>query len=264
MKYCEYLPSSELANFIKMFWTLEGETTYQHYSLADVCPELLFHYDGKFDEVFQNNKIEKTFTSGIHAQTSKPRKFTIDKPFGIFGISFYPHALPFLFNISAHELTDEMPDLKTLLGNEGNELEEKIFSAESHNERIQIIGNFIYKKLVKNFDTELPVFHCIRTIIGNKETKKVSELSDSCFLSERQFERQFQKYAGLTPKLFSRIVRFLSATNMYGGSVRSLTEIAYECGYYDQAHFIHDFKKFSGLHPKHFYSGKSGATDWRN
>lgn len=129
MKYLEYKPSAKYADFIKAFWVLEGDATYQHYSLADVCPELLFHYNGCFDEILQNNNIEKTFTSGIHGQTFKPRKFSIDKAFGIFGVSFYPHALPLIFGLPANELTNEMPDLKTILQQQGEELEERIFSA---------------------------------------------------------------------------------------------------------------------------------------
>ncbi len=122
MKYKEFNPSDVYKDFIKTFWVLEGEATYEHYSLADVCTELLFHYKGHFDEILKNNRVEKTFTSGIHAQTFKPRKFSINKAFGIFGVSFYPYTLPLLFNLPAIELTNEMPDLKTLLQQEGREL----------------------------------------------------------------------------------------------------------------------------------------------
>lgn len=264
MKYREFRPSIKLEGFIKAFWSLEGEAAYSHYSLADACPELLFHYKEVFDEVFENNKIKKTFSSGVHGQTSSPRRFTIDKPFGIFGISFYPHALPFLFDMPSSELTDEMPDLKEILGAEANELEEKIFSADNHEQRINIIEAFVQQKLAKKFQQELPVFYCIRSVIKNKGRFTVKQLASQCFLSERQLERQFQQYAGLTPKMFSRIVRFLSAANHFGKPIKSLTDLALEFGYYDQSHFIHDFKKFSGLHPRHYFSGSTGATDWRD
>lgn len=92
----------------------------------------------------------------------------------------------------------------------------------------------------------------------------VKQLSAACFLSERQFQRQFKEYAGMGPKLFSRIVRFLFAANFYGETSKSLTDIALDAGYYDQSHFIHDFKKFSNLQPHDFFSGATGATDWRD
>ncbi len=69
MKYREFRPSVKYEGFIKAFWSLEGGAAYSHYSLADACPELLFHYKGIFDEVFANNRTDKTFSSGV---TVKP------------------------------------------------------------------------------------------------------------------------------------------------------------------------------------------------
>ncbi|TXJ23716.1 MAG: AraC family transcriptional regulator [Chitinophagaceae bacterium] len=84
------------------------------------------------------------------------------------------------------------------------------------------------------------------------------------YLSTRQFERNFKEFAGFSPKLYSRIIRFQSAIEQYGQTGKSLTEIAYDCGYYDQSHFIHDFKEFSGLHPRHYFGGKAEGTSWKD
>lgn len=124
---------------------LKSEQPYTHYSIADVCPELIFHYNRQFDEIFDNGKIEK-FTSGIHGQTNSTRKFHIDKSFGIFGVYLFPHAIPFLFRIAATELTNQMPNLNELLGLEGSELEEKIMLVKTHGQRIKILFSLYYKR----------------------------------------------------------------------------------------------------------------------
>ncbi|MBO9660186.1 MAG: helix-turn-helix domain-containing protein [Chitinophagaceae bacterium] len=49
----------------------------------------------------------------------------------------------------------------------------------------------------------------------------------------------------------------------FGNEYRTLTEIAYQCGYYDQSHFIHDFKEFSGYHPRHYFKGDTEGTRWK-
>ncbi len=108
------------------------------------------------------------------------------------------------------------------------------------------------------------MFDCIQNIILNKGTIQVNAMAKKYYLSERQFERQFQEFSGFNPKKFSRIVRFQSAMSQYGNMVKSLTDIALDCGYYDQSHFIHDFKEFSGHHPKKYFSGNSEATKWRD
>lgn len=93
---------------------------------------------------------------------------------------------------------------------------------------------------------------------------KVEALAKQVFQSTRQFERTFKQFAGFNPKLFSRIIRFQTALGEYHNKDKSLTEIAYECGYYDQSHFIQDFKEFSGHNPKEYFSGKTEATEWRD
>jgi methylphosphotriester-DNA--protein-cysteine methyltransferase len=74
----------------------------------------------------------------------------------------------------------------------------------------------------------------------------------------------FKHFSGFSPKLFSRIIRFQSALNHYGKKEKKLTEIAYDAGYYDQSHFIQDFKEFSGHSPKEYFSGKTETTQWRD
>lgn len=258
------IPAKRFANFIKSFWVLENDQPYTHYSMADVCPELLFHFKGQFNELFDNGKTEKSFTAGIHGQTHSTRKFHIDKAFGIFGVCLYPQAMPLLFGLPATEFTNQMPDLNTLLRQEGNELEDKIANVPNNEQRIKLIEDFIERRFSRYHKEQLPAFQAIQTIIQNKGLIKVKQLANDYFVSERQFERQFRKFSGFSPKLFSRIVRFQSALRQYGNNEKSLTEIALESGYYDQSHFIHDFKEFSGYHPKQYFSGNSGATAWRD
>lgn len=264
MNYQTYPPSEKTNDLVRYYWALESDEPYTHYSLADVCPELLFHYSGQFDEIYDHGQSEKSFTAGVHGQTHSTRKFHINKSFGIFGVYLFPHAITQIFGIPANEISNEMPDLHSLMGSEANELECMIANARTHHHRRVIIEDFIAKKRSSIPQEKLPVFQCIQTIIKNKRQTKTKELATNYFLSERQFERQFLKYSGFTPKKFSRIVRFQSAMAHYGKKEKSLTQIALESGYFDQSHFIHDFKEFSGHLPKDYFSGNSKATVWRD
>ena len=264
MNYYTIQPAVQLADYVRFFWVLESDHAYTHCSMADVCPEMLFHYNGRFNELLQNGKKEKSFTAGINGQTHTPRKFHIDKGFGIFGVYFYPHTIPLLLGIPATELSNQTPELTILLRSEGNQLEEQMAEASNTLARVKIIEDFILRKLTQHYKSPLPVFACIRSIIQQKGMIKVKQLASDYAVSERQFERQFLRYSGFNPKLFSRIVRFHAAMEQYGKEHKTLTEIALEAGFYDQSHFIHDFKEFSGLNPKEYFSGNSGATAWRD
>ncbi|MBC7886695.1 MAG: helix-turn-helix transcriptional regulator [Ferruginibacter sp.] len=268
MKYFTIPPSQTIAKYVRTFWVLEGtlaqDQIYTHRTMADGSAELFFHYDGIFDELLPNDKTESSIASGISGPSEKFNRFCIRKNFGMFGVYLYPFALPHFFKIPASSLSNEMPDLETLLGQAGKELEEKIMLAKDNCSRVQLMTSFFEERLAHNNCTHTHLFDAIHYIIQNKGTTKVEELATLNFLSVRQFERNFKSFAGFSPKLYSRIIRFQSAINQYGNKNRTLTQIAYDCGYYDQSHFIHDFKEFSGYHPQQYFSGNAEGVEWRD
>ncbi|HTD40430.1 MAG TPA: helix-turn-helix domain-containing protein, partial [Mucilaginibacter sp.] len=75
--------------------------------------------------------------------------------------------------------------------------------------------------------------------------------------------RKFKIYSGFSPKMYLRLTRLQNALKQYGHD-KTLTQIAYECGYYDQSHFIHDVKAFTGYHPGFYFSGNAEGTEYRN
>lgn len=278
ISYFNIQPKLALAKYVRAFWVLEGNDLnnkpYIHRTMADGSAELFFHYKGVFNELHSDRKIEKSIASGIreHSQSASGisgpsqsfNRFYINENFAMFGVYLYPFALQKIFNIPASVLSNEMCDLKTLLGQEGRDLEEQVMLAKDNYQRAHIMTEFIERKLARNYYTDTVLFASIHYIIQTKGKINVEDLSKQYFLSSRQFERKFKTFSGFSPKLYSRIIRFQSAVNQYGNNNKSLTEIAYDCGYYDQSHFIHDFKAFSGYHPKQYFSGNAEGTEWRD
>jgi AraC-like DNA-binding protein len=268
MKYFTIKPPERLAAYVRYFWVLEGEASlgqpYVHRSMADGCAELIFHYNGIFDELLEGSATERSFSSGLSGPSRQFRRFLIEQNFGIFGVYLYPFAVSQLFSLHGTDAKNQMIDLKSLIGSEANELEEKMMLAIDNKLRLKIITEFLDRKLVKVKRQPPGVFEAIRYIIKTNGTTRVETLAEQNFQSTRQFERNFKQFSGFSPKLFSRIVRFQMALGEYHNKGKSLTEIAYECGYYDQSHFIQDFKEFSGFNPKAYFSGKTEATEWRN
>jgi AraC-like DNA-binding protein len=263
MNYYTIAPSKTLSAYVRFFWVLESDEPYCHRSMADGCAEMVFHYKGSFDEITIPGQIERSFDAGLHGPSQNYRRFITDKSFGIFGVYLYPFAIPQLFSIPASELSDQTPDLASLLGSEGRQLEEEIIMAETNLQRVAILSSYLEKKL-QNVVLHRAVVSVISEIIHSNGLLPVDELAKRSFLSTRQFERNFKTFSGFSPKLYSRIIRFQMATQNYGASNKTLTDIAYDCGYYDQSHFIHDFKQFSGYHPKQYFSGKAEGVEWKD
>jgi AraC-like DNA-binding protein len=220
--------------------------------------ELLFHYQGNFSELLAGDRIQSSFVTGIHAQTNQYRRFITNGPFGIFGVYLYPHAIPALFGIPGSELTNHLPDLLSLLKQSERDIDDSTLSAKDNEERYRLITKFLENK-VKRFERPEIAF-AVKTIVDCKGQLSIKQLSSHCHTSLRQFERNFTKQIGFTPKLFSRIIRFNSVLGQSNSTKKSLTEIAHHFGYYDQSHFIQDFREFSGYNPSTYFSGKTNEV----
>ncbi len=244
---------------------MEGEGSadapYIYHAMADGYADMVFEYNGQFKDTAIEDKGMPT--SYIYGQTSRFLKIATVHRFALFGVYLYPYAIPLLFSMPASELNTQVVDMHTLLGRDGMDLEDRIMTAKDNNDRIRIMTAFFEQRIAASNANHIHLPDAVRHVIRTKGQADIRGLASAHNLSLRQFERKFTMYAGFSPKLYSRIIRFQSALNEYKSVGKSLTEIAYDCGYYDQSHFIHDFKEFSGFHPKAYFSGRAEGTEIR-
>ena len=264
MKYYTIPPSAKLAPYVRMFWVYEGEASaaepFIYRGFADGCTEMVFHYRGVYDQLVGDDRLG-SIAAGIHAQTRHYTRFIVDRDWSIFGCYLYPFALPKLFGFPASDFTDQLTAFNSVLGRDGGELEERMLTALNNDQRVAILTEFLEHRLCDVRTNEPTVFASISHIIETRGLVNVRHLAREYFLSERQFERKFKEFAGFSPKMYSRIIRFQAALKEYG-SPKSLTDIAYDCGYYDQSHFINDFREFTGYNPKIYFSGQAEGSEY--
>ena len=265
MNYYTIEPRPSLEKYVRSFWAFEGEASeaapYIYRGYADGCCELVFHHRGPFDTLLPDGTRESSLAAVIHAQTRNFSRWIVNENWAIFGCYIYPFAIPRLFGFPASDLTDNMADLRSVLGIEGSELEERIMTAPDNNRRADILSAFFEKRLKIDQRELPPVAASISHILEAKGSINVRRLARSWYMSDRSFERRFREFSGFSPKLYSRIARFQAALRHFGTG-RSLTDIALDCGYYDQSHFINDFKEFSGYSPKVYFSGLAEGSDY--
>jgi len=259
MNYQQYKPPQILSGIVQQYWSLDGNIPvgqpYIHRTLANFCPELIFHYGGTFRELVANDKNKQTFITGVHGQTDRIRRFTATKSYGIFGVILQPYAIPLLFGVSSTAIKNELIDLESLLKQEGKDLADKMMLAKGNTERLQLINHFLAYRLKQSERQE--IVYATHQIYHLKGLANIRDLADECSLSHRQFERKFKEHIGFSAKSFARLVRFKSLINSYKKGDSTLTKVAYDFGYYDQAHFIQDFKQFTGYSPNAYFSGEA-------
>lgn len=221
------------------------------------CVELMFFYKKPYVKIGKNKKdIEKYESSVIRGQQSAFVDLQATGDIGIFSVLFKPHGAMMFFSLPLNQLKDQSVALSDIAGKEANILEEQILNSKSNQERIEYIEKFLLKKLIeKEYYDFKRINSVIHKIICSKGEITVDEMSHEACFSNKQLERKFSKYIGMSPKQYLKIVRFQKVLKTKELNPEfSLTTLAHECGYYDQAHFIKDFKIITGMTPKSFFS----------
>lgn len=254
MKYYRIKPSESIAQYVKYFWVGEVDVDngdhFKHFSIATSNAKLVFHYKGHFKELNSTGELTSSFLSGLQGQSKSHTQFISNDDVGIFGIEFFPYAIPFLFSIPATAVTNQFIDLEILLGARGRDLQNCILSASCNRERVSIVTKFL-ESVMKPFRHSF-IMDSIDRINLSKGEINIYNLIRQYDVSQRQFERLFKEVTGFSPKSYAKILRFELAVSKFPGN-QSFTHIALDSGYFDQSHFIHDFRQFTGLLPKDYW-----------
>lgn len=182
-----------------------------------------------------------------------------------FAIYFLPHGLSVFLDLPIKELFNQSIALKLIIKDAVNRLEDELSSAETFEKKIEIAENFLILQIRKNekkyqYDRIRHTINCVNQAKGIVE---IDDLASESFLSRKQFERTFAEFIGTSPKQFLKIVRFQNAIYEKSKNTKlSLTQVAHECGYFDQAHMINDFRTLSGITPKEYFKNGDIFSDY--
>jgi AraC-like DNA-binding protein len=251
-----YIPSFPLSNFVELFWLYQGQVQPSH-SLERALPtgtmELVISLQNETLKIYDNQDHKKyqsfkgSLISGVHSES-----FIIDtsSQISVMGIHFKPAgAFPFL-NLPAGELHNTTVSLDNFWGGKAEEMRERLLAAPSSLEKFKLLEHYLLSHIKQPLKRHPAIEFALKKIPSLQHSRAISELTDQIGLSSRRFIELFNKQVGLSPKLFSRVCRFQYALRIINSTKQmDWSEIALECGYFDQAHFIHEFKAFSGLSP---------------
>ncbi|MEN7551106.1 helix-turn-helix domain-containing protein [Rapidithrix thailandica] len=239
--YSEIFPDVKLQAFIYCYWQLKSneplDKPFSYRVVADGCIDLLFEL----------HHPENNFVAGFSTSFSE---YSLGCSFNYMGVRFLPGAFPLLFNINASELTNRFehlapvdPSISAFIRNRF----EEALSLQAI--KVQFDQYFLNHLAKGNITVDKRLFEAIKLILNRKGILHVEKELDTG-LSSRQLRRLFKFYIGDTAKTFSKVVRFQSLLSAKP-STESLrnNKLFLDAGYYDQAHFIKEFKTFFGLTP---------------
>lgn len=259
MRYRTFPPSPRLAQYVECFWTLESEEKTSSLSperiLPDGCVEIIFNLADPFRRYHFDGAVEVQPRTLIAGQM---QHHALIEPTGrvkLFGVRFHPGGAYRVFHFPVSELTNRIISFGDVWSRFGKELTEKIEGARSIRERINLIEKAFITRLDQLHDDNKLIDAVVKMIVARDGLVSIDRLQKNLAISDRHLERKFKTVVGISPKFLCRILRFqkvFHAVELHQKLGWSF--IALECGYYDQAHFIRDFKEFSGQNPSAFFN----------
>lgn len=264
MLFRQFQPTQALAPYVRTYWLLEHDLAPEGPEpvIPDGCMELIFHYGDRYisniadREELQNGAV-------IVGQIKTAISLQPTGNTGIFAVRFQPWGFYAFTGMPLHRLTETVVDARDIWGNDTRYVYEQLATA-AHNEKAAVVDKFLLKALRKQRDGTLHKVSVLSAILAQLHRHKgnipVAHMAYNSNSSVRNFNRNVTEMTGLSPKVLARIIRLQSFLNIHTEDA-TLTDTLYRCGYYDQAHFIREFREIAGTTPNSFFKEENTMAE---
>lgn len=231
-------PSERLAPYIENYWFVRGPVELTVDVFVDARADLILNFGAPYTRKVAGSRAKRQQASNLDAQRLKPIRIVQKGDVLISGVRFRTGGLAPFARRSVHEWNNRVIPLSRAfdLALEPGPIDEQKAALDAF------------------FEKRMRVTSAVREFMRVKnEIERRGGLAriDALGLSRRQIDRLFRRYLGFAPKTFSRIVRFQAAlSRLKSDPGCTLAQVAAECGYYDQSHFVRDHKAYAGRAPK--------------
>lgn len=250
-----YVPTGRLSAFVECIWYSGGYRPASAWErvLPAGCAELMFNLDGvsfrDHEGRFRTRPRElgMAVVAGARAST-----MTIDstRRLTTMGAVLRPGAIRALLNLPAAALAGETIALDDLGRDDMTGFRQRLSEAGAIERKLQLLEGWLRRRLDPAFELLPAVLPAIEACQKSCGRLSVADMVASSGYSRRRFLDRFKDAVGLTPKTYARLLRFQRVlAHAQGAAVHDWARFAVDCGYYDQAHLIQDFRQFAGVTP---------------
>jgi AraC-like DNA-binding protein len=255
-----YQPAPPLATIVDAVWYYDGYAPPHRleHVLPDGSMQLIIHLRGEPLRVYDRDGAPR-LVHGPLVCGPRARYCLVDtaQQGALVGIHVRPGGAAALLGLPASELHDADLPLEALWGAAAWELQERIVEAPTPEARLELLEAALVRRITGAPDPA--VAYAVRAFTASPRAASVADVTAAIGLSHRHFIHVFREAIGLTPKTYCRVRRFQAALRAIARGERvEWAVLAAQSGYYDQAHFVHDFRAFAGLTPSH-YLARRGA-----
>jgi AraC-like DNA-binding protein len=250
--YRERLPPPELRDYVERLWWLEGPP--EEFVAEPIPPdghaEIVVHGGEPFLETRPGGETLRQERALLAGQATRPVRVRPGGPVRTVGARLWPDAAHALFGSPQSEVTDRVVDLRDLDRRLAATLRGDVAARGGGESMLDALEGALSAAVSRRRRSDRPAAPAVRLALERGGLLRVDALARSIGVTRRQAERIFRDRVGLAPKLFLRIVRFQRALSaLRSGSRPAWAELAVAHGFYDQAHFVRDFRDFAGVAP---------------
>lgn len=260
---CKLQPDESLRDYIQSYTFIN--IPYEQASQLDfwVMPTshvrmILFLSEPSLKKV--DGKLERIESNGLSGFYSIPHLFLPTHSLQQVIIQFTPWGVQPLLDFPLSDITDSRADLNFIFKNGLEELRAGLISAQHLNDRKQLLDAFFSKQYCKTSGIDQRIKSVVHCISGEHGNINLDQLSRKTFLGERTIQRLIHNSIGVNYKLFTKCIRLEFVRELLNKGTFTLNEVAYKAGYFDQAHFIHEFKSVYGENPRLFLKSQNNKV----
>ena len=257
MRYQFIQPSPMLAPYVRHYWMLEIDLSDEQVT-ERVVPtdsvQLMFHYKKPFVSISPDRQINRQPQSMVSGLSNSYIDAVAEGESGVIAVVFHPYGACNFFRFPLCELQNQNIHLGDVFSGKISLVEEQICECGDLKARVEVIEQFLTEQFlpVKEHDFSL-IKRGTELIKQSGGQVQSRQLAEKLLVTPKNLERKFVSLVGQSPKQLSKIVRFWEVMNgLMQKQPRCLTEYAYHNGYFDQSHFIREFKNYSGYTPSEF------------
>ena len=256
--YAEHAPPPDLARQVLCFWTRVAdppsvaEPPRIHRVLPDGCVDIVIGFSAR-GSVGGTRSLEVTEAMGVGTMT-RPLVLSGEMPDFYVGVRLRPGYAMSALGVPASELTDDRVGYSSLSAESESDLD-RLSRLETNEERLNGVIALVRRRLLGAAHVPQSVRAAVQRIAVANGNLRVASLADDIGISRQQLARQFATHVGIAPKTFARVMRAQAALARADAARAAYpraidwSAIALDLGYYDQPHFIDDFKALTGMTP---------------
>ncbi|MCR8558370.1 helix-turn-helix transcriptional regulator [Mucilaginibacter sp. BJC16-A38] len=254
MEFKQFFPSDILKPYVRHYYIFESDSDIEFedtvFPSGDM--ELIFNLGSGTWESSVENKYLKTPGIELWGQVTKPLPIRSKGKHTMLGVKFFPHSAAYFLNDEIGLFNDQISNAADVIGEPVNTLYARLLETLNPGNRIALLEAFLIKQLKENEKRFFRIDKAANILTSIKKDPAENNLNNIALkhgITARYLHKLVYQNTGLSPTAFNKINRFQFSLKLISKNDLSLTSIAYESGYFDQSHFIRDFKLFTGFTP---------------